>query len=473
MKQISCIGFEIPSNENNLELDSLSSLSETDIAVFAPDFDTTFYSTGSYKTYEGKELYDKESSVEIIKHSDHWKKEIKYFVENGGTIFVILTEKKDFFIHTGQTKISGTGRNQSTTNMIMPFSNYNFLPFRDIHYHSAKGQTVFPNRDIIKDLYKNIKELVSYETYIESDKIKFSYPIFTTKNKDRVLGTIIKIGKGYIVFLPNIEFDYEKYTKYNSKTEDEWTPEALKIGKSLLTCLYEIDNSIRSKEEKTPKPNWVDNEKHMLSESKKTMSLIKKNEEEIEKKRKEIEQLKVKLEEQECLKDLLFETGKPLENAVIKALNILGYKAESYNDGVLELDQVITAPENERYIGECEGKENKDIDITKFRQLSESLNADFAREDVQEKAFGLLFGNPQRLLSPEERTLNFTKKCVIGAERDKIGLIKTEDLFYVCKHILETNDKNYAAECRNAIKQQLGKIVVFPNHSYQKTTPKS
>ena len=82
----------------------------------------------------------------------------------------------------------------------------------------------------------------------------------------------------------------------------------------------------------------------------------------------------------------MYESGKPLENAVIKALKILGYSAENYDDGKLELDQVIISPEGDRFIGECEGKDNKDIDITKFRQLQDGLNADFEREEVSEKA---------------------------------------------------------------------------------------
>ena len=45
-----------------------------------------------------------------------------------------------------------------------------------------------------------------------------------------------------------------------------------------------------------------------------------------------------------------------------KALVILGYKAEIYDNGVLELDQIIVSPEGYRYIGECEGKNKKDID---------------------------------------------------------------------------------------------------------------
>ena len=189
---------------------------------------------------------------------------------------------------------------------------------------------------------------------------------------------------------------------------------------------------------------------------------IENHKSEILKKQKEIENLKLKLDEQESLKDLLFETGKPLENAVIKALKILNYQAENYDDGKLELDQIIYSPEGERFIGECEGKDNKDIDVSKFRQLLDGLNADFEKEEVNEKAVGLLFGNPQRLLNPSERTLTFTQKCMTGAKRENIGLIKTEDLFLVCRHILENNDDKFAEKCRKAISQQLGQIIKFP-----------
>jgi len=190
---------------------------------------------------------------------------------------------------------------------------------------------------------------------------------------------------------------------------------------------------------------------------------IDKNTKEIEKIKLRNEKLQVELEEEQALKDLLFEQGKPLENAVIESLKVLGYEAENYDDGELELDQVINSPEGQRFIGECEGKDNKDINITKFRQLLESLNADFAREEVEEKAFGILFGNPERLKNPAERTLDFTKKCKICAEREKIALIKTTDLFVVTKYLKENKDTAYQKACRKAIHDGLGKIVRFPS----------
>lgn len=467
MKKVSCIGIDIPSNlENYIRLDSLTSLSECDIAIFSADFEKTSYSSyytgfSGMEEYEGKKLYNKETSAKIIEHSKHWNSEMSHFVSSGGTIFIILSKKNDFFIYTGTKDISGTGRNQKITNHVTPFSNYNFLPFRDITFYSASGKTVYPNNSIIVDLHKNLEDIFSFETYIKSSSNISS--IFTTKNKDRILGASFKYGNGYVFLLPNINFEIDRFVKYNSKTDKStWTSEAIKKGTIFINCLAEIDKTIRKSEEKTPKPNWINNIDYNLLESTKTEQLILSKKSEIDKLKIEIEGLNILLEEQNSIKDLLFESGKPLELAVIKALHILGYKAENYDDGVLELDQIILSPEGERFIGECEGKDNKDIDVSKFRQLMDGLSADFEKENVTEKALGLLFGNSQRLIPPIERTLFFTQKCMIGATRERIGLIKTSDLFNICKYILENEDQDYAKKCRSAIIEQLGQLIVFP-----------
>ena len=73
-----------------------------------------------------------------------------------------------------------------------------------------------------------------------------------------------------------------------------------------------------------------------------------------------------------------------------------------------------------------------------------------------------MFGNAERLQEPKNRKLDFTTKCKTGAEREKIALIKTVDLFVVAKYLVEHNDGVYKKACRDAIHQQLGKVVVFP-----------
>jgi hypothetical protein len=90
------------------------------------------------------------------------------------------------------------------------------------------------------------------------------------------------------------------------------------------------------------------------------------------------------------LRDLLFEKGKLLENAISVALETLEYKAENYNDGNLELDHVITSPEGDRFIGEAEGKDTSAVNIDKFRQLAVNIHEDLQREEIENPAIGIL-----------------------------------------------------------------------------------
>lgn len=458
-KNITGVGIDIPSNDDFVRLDSIGSLSDSDIVVFCPSYEGTNYYFNS-DGYEGKRLYDKDSSVIIIEHTEHWQKELKNFLHNGKTIFIILSEKNDFYIYTGTKSFTGTGRNRTTTYHVQPYSNYNCLPFK-FEFTSVRGKQVYPCHPLINNFYKDFKNLLEFRTYISSGEL--SNPLFTTKNKDRVLGISIRISNGYVVFLPYVNFKQSDLINYDETTdEDSWTNKALKIGKQFINDLVEIDTAIQKDDNKTPTPNWVNSNDFSLKDADETKKKIELNKKKIDNINKEINELNALLIEQEKLKDLLFETGKPLEHAVTLGLKILGYKTDNFNDGNLELDQVIISPENVRYIGECEGKDNKDIDITKFRQLQDSLNEDFERDEVKEKAFGLIFGNSKRFELPDKRGIGFTTKCIDGAKREKIGLIRTPDLFFICKYILETQNDIFKEKCRKAIHEQLGEIIKFP-----------
>lgn len=464
MKTITEIGIVTPTEHKRVKLASLSSLSDTDIAVFCPDFLTTSYSnTESYDsgggTYQGKTCWNKNSSAQVLEHTQHWKSELMNFVSNGGTLFIILNKKVDYYYYTGTNEVSGIGRNQKTINHVAPISNYSCIPF-DIKLNSASGNNVIASNSIIKEFFENFKELISYEVYL-STKQGFE-TLFTTKNGDRILGAMGKINKGHLVLIPNLSFEKSGYT-IQTKNGENWTKKAKQKGSQFTAAIVEIDKVLNKAESKTPKPAWVSNSEFNLIKAEQTSKIIQSNIEECNRLVAENETLINVLEEQESLKDLLFETGTQLERAVIKALIIVGYKAENYDDGTLELDQIILSPEGERMVGECEGKDSKDIDVSKFRQLLDGLNADFEKEDVVERASGLLFGNPQRLIAPSERSLTFTAKCKAGALREKIGLILTPDLFNVAKYIMENNDEEFAKSCREAIIEQLGNIIKFPN----------
>jgi hypothetical protein len=223
-----------------------------------------------------------------------------------------------------------------------------------------------------------------------------------------------------------------------------------------------IKHDLTSSSDETPAPEWAKNSEYQTRMEQDALKKIAANTLNIEKLNNTNNKLQNTIAKEGILKGLLYETGKRLELAVIDALGTLGYQAEGYDDGTLELDQVIASPEGERFIGECEGKDSKAINVTKFRQLNDSLAADFERDEVEEKAKGIIFGNPFRLIPPRDRTEWFTQKAVSGATREGVALIKTPDLYAVAKYVQDCDDKDFAKKCRKAISENQGGIVDFP-----------
>ena len=238
--------------------------------------------------------------------------------------------------------------------------------------------------------------------------------------------------------------------------------QAKRLGKMLIQIIIDIDKSLRNKSEKTPPPEWLNISGYELKSELRIEEEIENVSQEIDTLIEKKEDLQASLLEEKSLKDLLFESGKPLEYAVIKSLKLLGYEAKNYNDGELELDQVITSPEGDRFIGETEGRDNSAINIDKFRQLESNISEDLHREDVNKSAIGILFGNGFRLNEPSKRDEIFSEKCISSAKIKNFILIRTPDLFRVAKYVNENNDKDFAKKCRNTIKSSMGKIVEFP-----------
>lgn len=456
------LGYQIPGHSDaEISFSEQRSLMDADIVVVSPEG----IEPPSYDRWisfsSGGGCYDPEASTRFDKNLTHLRKEIRDFLKAGKSIFVMLSKRVDYTLSSGSSSPRKGERNYSTYGR----TNYDFIPVDIGTLTSAEGNHVEFNGDIIlAELYGAFKERLKYQAYIEG--IPNAIVSFHGKQKEKILGARIKVGQGNLILLPYIDYDFDAFTKFSSEDENdygrEWTKEALTFGRTLTSILFRIQSELVGEVVVSPPPDWVEDSSYSLKASTELKGRIEKKTSELGRIQAEIDALQVQLTDEESLKGLLFAQGKPLENSVRQALKLMGYKAEGFDDGELELDQVIVSPEGHRYIGECEGKDNKDVNITKFRQLVESMNADFAREEVDEKAFGLLFGNPQRLLPPSERTLDFTAKCVTGAKREGIGLIKTEELFDVAKYLSENDDDEYRAACRSAIHNGLGSIIKFP-----------
>ncbi len=424
-RRILTLAYDIPNNDKNITqvcsyLGDRISLSDYDIVVIKP------------LIYKVENLSDQ---------VQYWRRELTDFVKNGGVLFIDLYKYETIFISDFLNSYD--------------VSNYDIIP-SNFSYINTKGNVLVPKSQIVAKLHSVFKEAMEYNVQMNG----VTNPIFVTRDGNKVLGTIQSLGNGYIVYIPHINF-LACYGEDFEPDDDEYSEIELKTGHKLLTCLNDIYDTLVSSAASLPEwltseeyftKNYIDIQNNIVSIDEKICEFVASK-----------EAMKVSLIEESRLSALLYETGKSLESAVTKALYILGYThAENYSDGKLELDQVIISPEGDRFIGECEGKDNAAINVDKFRQLNDSIYEDFQRDDVQEKAYGIIFGNPQRLIKPEERSLSFTEKCINNAKRESVGLVRTIDLFKAAKYISDTGDVDYATQCRLAIKDQLGQVVIFP-----------
>lgn len=286
-------------------------------------------------------------------------------------------------------------------------------------------------------------------------------PILTTKSADAIVGVMFKTGKGTALALPPVEYDEDKFTAKDKKGELIWTKEAIAFGEQLIAALFELDRALRADSEVTPAPEWVSRPEFALKAEQEYESAVQTIEANIERLRAERDATQAKAAEAARLRDLLFESGKPLEAAILRALKAMQFSATPFVEDGSEFDAVFASPEG-RFIGEAEGKNDKAISIEKLDQLERNIREDFARQATGTYAKGVLFGNAYRLRDLSKRPDFFTEKCCTAATRGRVALVRTPDLFPITQYLEENADDAFATACRKAILETEGTIVRFP-----------
>lgn len=450
--KIISIGFGIPGLDRcNYSYNSSQSLLDADVIVFEPDF--SCYTEHHF--HKGKKSFENDS-FRLKKDTERWRSEISVALREGKTVFVFMGKYEEFYIRTGQRKRSGTGKNMKTLNTVSKYNNYEFLPVKIPPLTSAKGSELkFSGNDLFAGFWKGFRGYIKYECYFNHQE-GIDELLFFTKTGRFPVGGIFRKEEGKLVLLPPIRYPVIEYTEWSPKAEVSWAKES-EFGERLVRALLDIDTALRTGTFQPPA--WIDN--YRLKSETELMEKINSASKDIEKLQEKKDALSDRLQEERKLKNLLFETGKPLEDAVIEALEILGYEVEDYRDGALQIDQVISDPDGTRYIGETKGK-NDAIKIGAFRQLLDNIQGDFERKDITNHAVGILFGNGFRNTHPHERGKQFTDKCITRAKQTEYILVRTSDLFEVASYVRESNDKEFAEKCRTAILKSRGKIVKFP-----------
>ena len=444
-KMLLTVGCKIPGAFGEyVDFYSNKSLLDADIVLFYPALPHFFINQRL-----GPSQYSQ--IEEAIKH---WSVQIEEAVEAGITVFFMLNTMESVFTQNGS----------STTN-------YDVLGHSHLrHYMSfveGDSMVIPPNEPLLNDYWREFGKESRYLAHLPNSRHYTT--LVTTRNGNRTVAAIVRYRTGgALVLLPWLdllksEFYSEDVDDWgNIGEETEWTAEGKKWGRRFLHALVSMDSAIKGERQRTPAPSWVHSEDYVTTQEKTLSKELYDIEEDIKKLEKRKKATKARLSDAGSLRALLYETGHPLNDAVLEAMRLMGFKAENYRDSDSEYDAVLESPEG-RCIGEVMGRDNRAIDNKKMAQLETNIHEDFSRDDVSEPAKAVLFGNGHRLQPPEKRPAEqFTSKCVKMAERNRAALIKTCDLFEVAKALLDNPDTTFAAECRKAILQTEGKVVVFP-----------
>lgn len=451
------VGYDIPGHSDcYLPFDSDRSLLDADVILFHPTLES--FSIGS--RYMGKRRLSDNDSVEAVEACRRWKQELTEVLKAGKTVVIFLSQLEEVFVHLGQRSVSGTGRSQKVTLLVESLTNYASLPIDLGSIVPKGGAEIRPAHDM-KYIASYWAEFSSRSPY----KVYFKGPtgtlLLTAKTPDAVVGIAATLGAGTVIALPPVSYSDEEFTRTNKKGDALWTREAVAFGDRLVSALMELDSTIRAGSDTTPAPTWVQDPQFAIPEQLRLETEILKLEGEIAALRGLRDELQVAASEAVLLRDLLFEAGKPLEGAIIRALTTMGYSAAPFKGDGSEFDVVFSSPEGQ-FIGEAEGRNDKPIGIAKLDQLERNIREDFARSANDVFAKGVLFGNASRLYPPSERAQWFTPKCIAAATRAKVALVRSPDLFIVARYLETVSDPAYASACRRAIIQADGSIVEFP-----------
>ena len=459
IRKILTVGLELASSEtSHAEFRSKLSLLDWDIILIKPQISQFLHNY--YETYQGKPCLNDTASFEARECCEHWRREIKQAMDAGKTVIAYLPPLYECYADTGSRSYSGTGRNQKATRHVALLTNYQALPV-GIEPVVATGSAMKlspSGADVLSPYWTEFGARSTYQVTLDAGNIPAS---IITRTGDKAVGAIYrsKASNGSLLLLPDIDF-YEKSFLKSKGGTDVWTAAGEQFAGAFVSAIVSLDKALRSSSEVTPEPSWATQTKFALDPETKLRVLLLEAEREVELAQRRKEETVESIALVVATRGLLYEKGKPLEAAIIRALQILGFSAASYKDSESEFDVVFESDEG-RLIGEAEGKDSKAVNIDKLRQLLMNIHEDFQRDEVSSQAKPVLFGNGFRLEDPQFRLDPFTEKCHSASATSSTALVAPPDLFVCVQYLMAEPNENYARLCRQAILFTTGRVV-FP-----------
>jgi hypothetical protein len=426
-KLVFAFGFDLPDIEGFEALSFASDRSwlDADVIAVAPTLEN-FNVDGEH---DGRPVLSRASSFKYRELRQHWSNQISAALQAGKTVVFFLVGREHKFYYTGTRDVSGTGRNQKITHHVTPVSNYDFLPLKLGKPSYAKGRSMVldSGADVLSAFWSQFGDRMQYSCAFELDK---SRPLIRTKSGGHLVGALKRWDGGAFFLLPEINWDdieeLEKDEAGKKVRDDDgyyvWTDEILQFTRQLRDALLSIDSQVKKDREETPPPGWSETPEYRLAVEAVLEGDVLALGAQIQQLEAQRVQRRAELKAQGALRALLFEKGLSLEAAVRDALGSLGFDAHNFKQEGSEFDALFVSEEG-RFLGEVEGKDNKAVNVDKISQLQRNITEDFSREEVDEMAVGVLFGNAYRLTPPVERAEFFTEKVCQVAALSKIALV--------------------------------------------------
>lgn len=454
-KSILCVGFKLATDlVGYADFSQKLSLLDWDMILFVPTIPSHYFHPTS--TFQGKYSLGEDSSFSVRDSQSHWKREIQQAVLLGKTVVVFLTEYKKFYVDSGNCSYLGTGRNRQTTTHVDPADNYDSLPVELTPTMSAgKLIKLAPHApEAIRYFWDAMKDDLYYNVTVAK---QVGQPCLITTVGDRTVGTVVRSSEqaGWLVLLPDVDFDKDDFTESDGKYSSRWTNAAREFAARFVSEIVALDARLQSDSEHSIRPDWAQAESYSTAEEQVLNRRLSDVESIIRQAQTSRQEMLAELRHASRLRVLLYETGRPLEDGIIVALRILGFSAEGYEDSTSEFDAVFQSVEG-RLIGEAEGKDSKPINVEKMRQLNMNVLEDLQKDVVTFPAKGVLFGNGYRLKPISERPEQFTDKCIASSRLMSIALVRTSDLFFAAKYVLDSGDQTFATLCRQKLLESVG-----------------
>ena len=232
----------------------------------------------------------------------------------GKTLLLVLRPNTEFYVDTGDREYSGTGRNARVANLVAAMHTLDWLPVQ-VPVVASAGTRLRRSAASEFDLYyREFQEHLYYDAYFEKSVGK---PFLVTRGGNHPVGTVIPAGNGHVV-------SCRRSTQESSPRPQEGKTARGIVWPRVQPCSWRVRERFGTRGA-IPVSRWgcwsivPECLPSMLS-----CSGDSKNMAALRQKFQEVSSRKVGLE---SFRRLLYETGKPLEDVVISALELLGFSA--------------------------------------------------------------------------------------------------------------------------------------------------